>query len=197
MTQTLRDRLRHDTATDHTAAARALAATGCLDHPAPHAFLAVQARFLLARRAAPETGANGALGSDDPETALARRLQRRIRTALRRDLGVLPAPVVPVAAAEGLQRGMPTAFAYVALGATAGIALLAPRWPDQSHFLDLMGGLGDDWTALAARLAAAPGTGLRAEHVVAAARTIFADIVRACRADAGASRPATGAGAHV
>jgi heme oxygenase len=170
MTLTLRDRLRHDTAPDHAAAALALEATGCLDQPDPRAFLAIQAQSLLARPPAAHT--------DDPEKAPALRLHRRLSTALRHDLGTLPAAV------RGTCAGplSPTGFVYVALGATAGVALLAQRWPGQARFFDLMANLGDDWTALAARLAEAPATGQRAEQAVAAARTVFAALVTTCGA---------------
>ncbi len=202
MTLTLRDRLRRDTAPDHAAAARALAATGCLDQRDPRAFLTIQARSLLARLPA-------ARGTD-PETALARRLYRSIRAALAGDLGTLPdmpglpnlpaPPDLPAAPDAGIRPVLPTGFAYVALGGTAGIAILAPRWTGPRRFLDLMAGLRADWTALSDRLAGAPATGLRAEHAVAAARTVFAAVVAACGTGEGPcllppSGPLSGTGA--
>lgn len=172
MTLTLRDRLRRDTAPDHAAAARALQTTGCLDQPDPRAFLALQGQSLVAGIPAARL--------DDPETALALRLHRRIRAALCHDLGtgttaVLDTRKDPV---------MPTGFVYVALGATAGVALLAPRWPGRARFFGLMADLAAEWTALSARLACAPGTGQRADHAVAGARTVFAALIAACGTEA-------------
>jgi heme oxygenase len=170
MPLTLRDRLRRDTTPDHAAAAQALQATGCLDEPDPRAFLRLQRQALLTRAPAARL--------DDPETALALRLHRRIRTALRQDLGTVTACGQETRASPV----MPTGFAYVALGATVGIALLAPRWPNRGRFLDLMAELAADWAALSERLAGAPATGQRADHAVAGAQAIFAALIAASAA---------------
>lgn len=182
---TLRDRLRDETAPDHAAAACAIEATGCLDQRDPRAFMAIQARLLAACHPAPQT--------DDPETALALRLHGRLRDALRRDLGAAGAGLTWVGGPDAPARLlMPTGFAYVVLGATAGIALVAPRWSGRSRFFDLMADLGGDWSALTQRLSGMSATGARAEQTVAAARAIFAAMIAAT----GTVEVPGGAGTH-
>jgi len=171
MTLTLRDRLRRETAPDHAAAARALAATGCLDALDPRAFLTIQALSLLVRR--PDAC------TDDPETALALRLHDRLRKALRCDLGALPDACGDAGTGSPARPITPTGFVYVALGATAGVALLAARWTGPTRFFGLMADLSGDWSALSARLAQASATGPRAEQAVAAARTVFSAVIAA------------------